>query len=105
MNIYDTHLVPYLVAEKVVNEYISKNKKGIEYSTYEKYVKYLESKSERMFDSNTSWRSQLCNSKDERQFLHLSMVHWLESHIKESNAPLLQIEMFHNINLQLNLFN
>jgi len=69
MTIHDTSLVPYLIAENVLHTYMAETKIGMEQITFERYSTFLEKKSERIFDINESFRIQLLNSKDERQFL------------------------------------
>ena len=104
MTIHDTSLVPYLIAENVLHTYMAKTKIGMEQITFERYSTFLEKKSERIFDTNESFRIQLLNSKDERQLLFNFMYHWLLAEVQKQKEPLLQIDMFHNVNLQLNLF-
>ncbi len=104
MTIHDTPLVPYLIAEKAVHKYMADKKLGMQSITFDRYCAFLENKSERIFDTNTSWRDNLLKSKDERQYLFGFMYHWLDAEINRPKEPLLQIEMFHNINPQLNLF-
>jgi hypothetical protein len=104
MTIHNTSLVPYLIAGKVLNKYMEDNRIGMEQVTFERYSTFLEKKSERMFDTNESWRIHLLNSKDERQFLFNFMYHWLLAEVQRQKEPLLQLDMFHNVNLQLNLF-
>ena len=103
MTIHNTSLVPYLIANKVVSEYMSKNKIGMSSVTYERYSTFLEHKAERMFDTCSHFRTVILQAKDERKQLSIFMEHWLHSEVNKPIVPLVQIEMF-NVTSQQNLF-
>lgn len=102
-SIYNTTLLPYLIADKVVSDYIKNTKVGMEGVTFERYSTFLDHKSERVFENDEHFRMQLLKAKNQRQFLYDFMYHWLLSEINKPFVPLVQLEMF-NINPQLNLF-
>lgn len=104
MTIYDTVIVPYLTAELVVKNYMQENKIGMSIEKFNSLVNSLEQKAEIVFEKNILWQKQLLKAKDERVFLYGFMQHWLLAEIQKQKEPLLQIEMFHNINSQLDLF-
>ncbi len=103
MTIHNTSLVPYLIAEKAVRDYMAKTKIGLHGATFERYATFLEHKAERMFDTCSHFRGQVLKAKDQRQQLKVFMEHWLHSEINKPVIPFVQIEMF-NVTSQLNLF-
>lgn len=104
MTIHDTVIVPYLTAELVIKDYMQENKVGMPIEKFYDLRDALEQKAEVVFENNPLWRKQLLKAKDEREFLYSFMQHWLLAEVQKQKEPLLQIDMFHNVNLQLNLF-
>jgi hypothetical protein len=102
-SIYNTALLPYLIADRVVSDYIKNTKVGMEEVTFERYSTFLEHKAERMFDTCSHFRTVILQAKDERKQLSIFMEHWLHSEVNKPIVPLVQIEMF-NVTSQLNLF-
>ncbi len=102
MTIHDTSLAPYLIAQRVISKYMTDKKVGMHIDRYNNLTKFLEGKSERLFETNESWRIGLIKAKDERQYLFDFMYHWLEAEINKPKPPIVQGEMF---NPQTNLFN
>jgi hypothetical protein len=94
MTIHDTSVVPYLIAQRVISKYMTDRKVGMHIDRYNTLTKFLEDKSERLFDSNDNWRIGLIKAKDERQYLFDFMYHWLEAEINKPNKPMVQGEMF-----------
>lgn len=68
-DINQTELVPYIIAEKALNE--------LKIPITDDKVDYLVSKSESLFNTNTHFRSSILDqSKDSRQTLFNFMQHW-----------------------------
>lgn len=95
MTIHDTSVVPYIIAETVVHDYMESNSVQLPYSKFEQLRDFLVGKSERIFSCNSDWRKGLLKAKDSREYLCSFMVHWLQSHILPKNK---------NTISQLNLF-
>lgn len=101
MTIHDTSLVPYLIAQRVISKYMTDKKVGMHIDRYNSLTTFLEEKSERIFDTNESWKFGLLKAKDERQYLFDFMYHWLEVEINKPKPAVIQSEMF---NPQASLF-
>lgn len=102
--IHNTSLVPYLIAQKVISDYMVKTKMGMHGATFERYVTFLEHKSERLFDTDEHFRNQILKANDQRQQLAVFMEHWLHSEINKPIIPFVQAQLFQTEPIQKSLF-